>query len=367
MELHYCEKCRRQITQAELEMGKALMLGEETYCAQCKDAVLAEMAAGAAPPAAAPTHPTKITRMIRTGARPGVARPPTATGLRPAGGGSGGAMAPAASSRNTTIIVAVAAGVFGLVIGYLLLSSGGEAEPERWGTPPPAPPKVAAPPSSRGPGSGGARVVRSGAVGVPDDAKDANDFEPVAAPEAPSEADGVARLITAENAYEIQTAIGPKGWKILRSEEAKRFGKRGIRLTPIAEEEPRPSSDNALAIRLGRSADLSGYGKLGFWLGGRNVEKNLAEVSIVVGTEEVPLTGGKPIEYDTRWRFFSFDLAGKRDDVRGIVVRFNASVPAKPANFEVWLDDVVAYGRPGSGTAGPAVPVAPPAPPETGG
>ena len=81
MEFHFCDKCGRKITEDDLDSGAALMMGEEFFCADCKDSALAEMAGSATERAAPPVAALKSSKRRNSARRP-------STGRRKSGRGS---------------------------------------------------------------------------------------------------------------------------------------------------------------------------------------------------------------------------------------------------------------------------------------
>jgi len=352
MEFHFCDKCGRKISEDELDSGEALMMGEEFFCGDCKDSALTEMAGSSTERAAPPIAALKSSKRRRSARRPSTGRrksgPKKAASER-AGRTSGpkpvstrvssrrSAVRAGGKGTNLGVIVGAVAALAAIaVVAVVMLGGDGDVAPPEDDA---NPGNEAAAPGDDAPAA--APVVKAPAVGVPEGAKGANDF----AVEEPADGPGrdCYKLITGETPLEIQAAKASKGWTVLRSKDAKRAGDRGFSVTPKAAAGAEASSGDQLAIVVSRAADLSDYGKLGLWVGGRNVGKNLVKVAMVVGDEEISLTGAEPVEYGTEWKFRSFDLAGKRDDVRGLILYFNASEPPSPATFEFWIDEVVAY------------------------
>jgi len=381
MEYHFCDKCGRKITEDELDSGDALMMGEEFYCSKCKDSALTEMAGASTERAASPVSGVKPAtrrksglrgaaghrttgprRAVRrsSGTRPAVGRrtsgPRPAVGVRKSGpraavGGPGSgrpsdrlrAAPPQSGGSNTPVIIAgaVAAAAIGAVVAFVFLGGDGEEggrKPRPRGREKPAA-AVEAPEPERVPQ---APVVAAQPVGVPENAKSANDFASADSTGYPGE--NTFKLITGETSFEVQAARASRGWRVLRSPDAKCKGEKGFRVVPEPRQGAKGSTENQVAIVVSRPADLSEHKKLGLWIGGKNVDRNLVKVTMVVGDEETSLTGTTPLAYGTQWKFYSFDLVGKRDDVRGLILHFNAAEPPTPANFEFWIDEVIAYG-----------------------
>jgi len=371
MEFHFCDRCGCKITEDELDEGTALMMGEQYFCAKCKDAALADVASSSTERAAAPVAAGGRSKRsktsgpksgVRTGRTTGPRKPVglRKSGLRAAAGGAPSgrrsdrmrAVAPEQAKSKAPIIVGAAAAGVVIIVAAVVMMGGGEERKQRPKQAEP-PTKAAEPPVVK---TAEPPVVKAQSVGVPEGSKGANDFPVTESAEAPGPGANVLKLVTGETPFEVQAARASQGWTVFRSADAKREGSRGYRVTPDPAKGAKASTENSFAVVLSRPADISEYEKLGLWIGGKNVKENLAKVTMVVGEVETSLTGTTPVSYGTQWKFYSFDLVGKRDEFRGLILHFNSSEPPSAATFELWMDEVVAYGGKTEVAAAPTAP-----------